>query len=490
MRAATTHPPASNGSGMVPRSKLRRSLGLWMATALVVGNMIGSGVFLLPSSLAAEAGPISIVALVLTGIGAMLLALVFANLGKAFPRTGGPYAYSRRAFGDFIGFQTAWGYWVAVWAGNAAIAIAFVGYASVFWGSLETNKLLAAGVGIGVIWFLTWINILGTRQGGITQVLTTVLKFVPLAVIGIIGLFFMEGGNFTPWTPKGGTWDGITSAAALTLWAFIGLESATVPAEELKNPERDLPRATIYGTLVTTMLYVLAIVAIMGIIPMERLAESSSPFALAASEIFGGTWGKVVALVAMVSTFGCLNGWILLQGRVPLAAAEDGLFPKKFAEVDPVRRTPVFGLVVSSLLVSGLMLMNYTDALVEQFTFFLLLATLTTLVPYAYSAAAEVQMFFTDRALFSGRKMVRDTVIASFAFAYSVWAIWGAGYEIIAKGFLLILGGIPVYVYMKWRQSQTAPAERPGDRPAPVVRAPEPVVDAERGEAMLHLTDA
>jgi APA family basic amino acid/polyamine antiporter len=442
-----------------------------MATALVIGNMIGSGVFLLPSSLAAEAGPISIFALVLTGLGAMMLALVFANLGKAFPRTGGPYAYSRRAFGDFVGFQTAWGYWIAVWAGNAAIAVAFVSYAGVFWGDLETNRLLAALAGISVIWFLTWVNALGARQGGITQVITTVMKFVPLAVIGIIGLFYIEGSNFTPLAPHGSAWSGISTAAALTLWAFIGLESATVPAEEVKDPERNLPRATIIGTLVTTAVYVLAIVAIMGIIPIDRLAESGSPFALAASEIFGGAWGKVVAFVAMVSTFGALNGWILLQGRVPLAAAEDGLFPKRFAAVHPERGTPIFGLVVSSILVSGLMLMNYNSGLVDQFTFFLLLATLTTLVPYAYSAAAEVQMLFQDRELFSGRKLARDATIAGLAFAYSVWAIYGSGFEVIAKGFLLMMFGIPVYVYLKWRQSReltvtvesvtTAPALEP-----------------------------
>lgn len=459
MRAATKQPPAASGSTNGAKPKLKRSLGLWMATALVVGNMIGSGVFLLPSSLAAEAGPISIIALLFTGAGAVMLALVFANLGRAFPRTGGPYAYTRRAFGDFIGFQTAWGYWIAVWAGNAAIAVAFVGYAAVFWESLATNKLLAAAVGIGTIWLLTWINALGVRQGGITQMITTIMKFVPLAVIAILGLFFIEGDNFTPLSPHGSAWSGITTAAALTLWAFIGLESATVPAEEVKNPERNLPRATIYGTLVTTLVYVLAIVAIMGIIPIGQLAESGSPFALAATQIFGGAWGKVVALVAMISTFGALNGWILLQGRVPLAAAEDGLFPKAFAKVHDRYRTPVFGLVVSSILVSGLMLMNYSDALVDQFTFFLLLATLTTLVPYAYSAAAEIQMFFADRELFSGRKLARDTVIALLAFAYSVWAIYGSGFEIIAKGFLLMMFGVPVYVYLKWRQSRDGAKE-------------------------------
>src|SRR6185312_120937 len=157
-----------------------RSMGLWMATALVIGNMVGSGIFLLPASLAGAAGPMSIFGWIFTGVGAMLLALVFARLGRAMPRTGGPYAYARRAFGDFIGFQTAWGYWIAAWAGNAAIAIAFVGYLAVFSGTLGTNNLAAAGLGIAVIWLLTFVNILGARESGVVQVITTVLKFVPL----------------------------------------------------------------------------------------------------------------------------------------------------------------------------------------------------------------------------------------------------------------------------------------------------------------------
>ena len=437
--------------------KLKRSMGLWMAIALVVGNMIGSGIFLLPSALAGE-GSISILAWVFTGAGAMLLALVFSNLGRAFPRTGGPYAFAREAFGDFIGFQTAWGYWIAVWAGNAAIAVAFVSYASVFVPALATNSLLAVLTGVGAIWGLTALNILGARQGGVMQVATTVLKFVPLAIIAIVGLFFIKGGNYTPFAPSG-VFSGLTAAAALTLWAFIGLESATVAAEEVKNPERNIPRATLIGTGIATAVYILATISIMGIIPLGQLAQSASPFADAAGVIFGAGWVvKAIAAVAMVSSFGALNGWILLQGRVPLAAAQDGLFPKRFAKVHGERKTPVFGLVVSSILVTGLMFMNYTSSLVEQFTFVLLLATLTTLVPYAYSAAAQVYLFIKRPELFDGIKLVRHTVIAALAFAYSVWAIVGSGQEVVAKGFVLLMLGVPVYVYLKYRESKSAGA--------------------------------
>jgi len=452
MAVETRAPDARSVAGERPR--LKRSLGLWMATALVVGNMIGSGIFLLPSSLAAEAGPVSILGWIFTGVGAILLAMVFANLGRAFPRTGGPYAYSRRAFGDFIGFQTAWGYWIAAWVGNAAITYAFVSYLSVFWGELATNNVLAAAVGIATIWLLTLVNIWGVRQSGAVQLVTTVLKFVPLALIGLIGIFFINGDNYTPFSPHGSTWSGLSIAATLTLWAFIGLESATIPAEEIKNPEKTLPRATILGTGITTLVYLLATIAIMGVVSTQALAGSNAPFAMAAREIFGGRWGDVVALIAMISAFGALNGWILVTGRVSLAAAEDGLFPRKFAEVHGERKTPVFGLIVAAVLISGLMIMQYNSSLVDQFTFVLLLATLTTLVPYAYSAAAGLYMYFADRRLFEGRKLARDVAIASLALAFSIWAIYGAGYEVIAKGFLLLMLGVPVYVYMKYRESK------------------------------------
>jgi basic amino acid/polyamine antiporter, APA family len=430
--------------------KLKRSMGLSMATALVVGNMVGSGVFLLPATLAGTAGPISMLGWLFTGAGAVLLALVFANLGRALPRQGGPYAYAKRAFGDFIGFQTAWGYWIAVWAGNAAIAVAFVSYLTVFWPEVGDNNLLGALVGIGLIWLLTATNIMGARESGIVQLATTVLKFVPLAVIGIVGLFFIDGGNYEPFSPNGASLSLLSTTAALTLWAFIGLESATVPADEVKDPERTIPRATIIGTVLATLLYIVATAAIMGIIPTDQLAASTSPFADAAGEVFGGGWDKVIAAVALVSTFGALNGWILLQGRVPMAAAEDGMFPAPFARVHGKRRTPVFGLVVSSVLVTALMLMNYTKGLVDAFEFVILLATLTTLVPYAFSAAAQAWLWLVERETFRPLHLVRDVVVATLAFAYSVWAIAGAGDDIVTKGFVLLLAGIPVYIGMRW----------------------------------------
>jgi basic amino acid/polyamine antiporter, APA family len=464
------------------RPTLKRSLGLSMATALVVGNMVGSGVFGLPSSLAST-GPISLLAWVFTGAGAILLALVFANLGRAYPRTGGPYAYTRRAFGDFAGFWTAWGYWIAAWAGNAAIATIFVSYGTVFWSDLGSNNLLAFSVGLGVIWLLTLVNMAGVRESGIVQLVTTVLKFVPLLLIGLIGLFYIKSGNFTPFDPNHaslvGHWHAITFAGTLTLWAFLGLESATIPAEEIKDVEKTLPRATILGTVATTALYVLATVSVMGVIPAAQLADSNAPFADAARQMWGASVlgvspDKLIAAVAMISTFGALNGWILIQGRIPLAAAEDGLFPRQFAQVSGTRRTPVVGLVVSSVLLTALMAMNYQSSLVDTFTKVIILATLTTLVPYAFAAAAQLMLMFREPERFSGRRLAVDTVVAVLAFTYAFWMIYGAGQEYIAQGFLLLMAGIPVYVFLKWRQSKDAQPVAPEWVPPAVAAAAPP----------------
>ena len=451
-----------------------------MATALVIGNMIGSGIFLLPSSLAATAGPVSLVAWVLTGAGAMCLALVFATLGRAYPQTGGPYVYVRKAFGDLMGFWTAWSYWIALWVGNAAIATAFAAYLSVFWADASSPRT-ATALAIALVWIMTLVNLAGVRQAGRVQLVTAVIKFVPLLLIGVVGLFFIDADNFQPFTIHEGFDWGINAAALLTLWAFTGLESATVPADEVKDPERTIPRATVIGTAAATAVYLLSSIALFGMIPSATLAESTSPFADGANAIFGGTWGgEAIAIVAMVSIAGALNGWILLQGRVPFAAAQDGLFPARFATVDEKRGTPAFGIVVGSLLATALLALNFREGggVVDLFTEIITIATLAALIPYAFSAAAEIYLAIVDRQSFSGVNLARSSIIALLALAYSSWAIRGAGYEAVTEGFMLLLAGIPVFLWVTWRgrrgeqrgsgvaakPSIIAPSARPGLR--------------------------
>jgi APA family basic amino acid/polyamine antiporter len=462
---------------MSTQSLSRRKLGLGMATALVIGNMIGSGIFLLPSSLAPYGG-ISIVGWVFTAVGAMLLAMVFARLARAYPRTGGPYAYSQLAFGDFVGFQTAWGYWINIWVGNAAIAVAFAGYLAVFWPEVGANPMWGALVAVAAIWLLTGVNALGVRAGGWVQAATTVVKLLPLVAVGFFGLFHVNRGNFQPFNASGDSnFAAVTAVAALTLWAFIGLESATVPAEEVENPERTIPLSTILGTTIAVAVYILGTIAVLGTVPQAQLSASTAPFSDAANVIFGGWAGPLVAIGALVSTFGCLNGWILLQGQVPLAAARDGVFPAVFAQRNDAG-VPLTGLVVSSGLATILVATNYAGGLVALFTFAILLATLATLIPYAYAAMAELMLLATERARFNIRNLAVDVVVALLAFGYALWAISGAGADVVLKGTLLFLAGIPIYVMIKWRATATAPMAAPAQRMTAAALASRPAPEA------------
>jgi basic amino acid/polyamine antiporter, APA family len=460
------------------RARKVAGLGLSMATALVVGNMIGSGVFLLPAALGSY-GPVSLVAFAITAVGAILLALVFARLGRTYPETGGPYVYSKRAFGDFIGFWQAWGYWIAAWAGNAAIAIAFVSYLGEYWSTVRHNNVVAALAAVAAIWVCTAVNVAGVRQSGVLQVVTTVMKFIPLAAIAVIGLFYVHAHNFGPFNASGDSiYGAVTAAATLTLWSFIGLESATVPAEDVRDPDRTIPWSTIVGTAVTAVVYILGTFVVFGVLGSAAAAKSGAPFSDAAKIMWGSAGGHIITICALAATFGALNGWILIQGQIPFAAARDRVFPKPFQR-QTASGSPWVGLVVSSVLVTGLVFMNYNASLVSQFTFIILLATLTTLIPYAFSAAAELMLFISDRDAFSMPRFAKDSIIATLAFAYSVWTIAGSGYQVVFRGFMLLLAGIPVYVFMKWRAATDSTAvpvvTEPGDLPAPPVRAPEPV---------------
>ncbi len=427
-----------------------------MCTALVVGNMVGSGVFLLPASLAPYGG-ISIVGWLVSAGGAVCLALVFARLGRFLPKLGGPYAYAHYGFGDFGGFLVAWAYWISIWTTNAALAVAFISYMTVFWPALATTPALAGGMAIGSLWLLTAVNSSGVRPAGHVQLVTTILKLLPLIAIGTIGLLYFRGDHFVPFNPSGGSAGAaITATVTLTLWAFLGLESGTVPAADVVDPERTIPRATVMGTLIAGAVYIISTVAVMGIIAPAALANSTAPYADAARSIWG-SWGRyVLGAGAAVSCFGALNGWILLSGQLPRAAALDGLLPGRLTHLSG-RGTPTVGLIFSSLIATVLILMNYTRGLVGAFTFLILLATLATLVPYVFSSMTEMLVIMRERATRGMARILGPATVAAVAFAYSLWAVAGSGRDAVYWGFMLLIAGLPVYVAMIWRKK---PADR------------------------------
>jgi APA family basic amino acid/polyamine antiporter len=407
-----------------------------------MGNMIGSGVFLLPASLAAYRG-LSIIGWIASAAGAVCLALVFARLARFRPASGGPYAFTRMAYGDFAGFLVAWGYWISTWSANAALSVAFVGYLDPFIPSIVRSPPAAATLAITMIWLLTAVNCIGLLAAGRVQLATTVLKILPLAIVGLAGVFAFAPAHFSMTNVEGGAVKGVLATMTLTLWAFLGLECATVPAASIDNPSRTIPRATIIGTILTAAIYLVSTIGVMSLLDPAALATSTAPFADAARVIGGEGAARIIALGAAISAFGALNGWVLMVGQIPMAVAQDGLFPRPFARISS-RGTPAIGMIIGAVLSTALVAMNHTRGLVELFTYIILLATLSNLVPYAFcSLAGFLLRRPPDRLSWSSGA----AVVSGLAFIYSMFAIIGAGAEVVFAGFLLMMAGLPVYAW-------------------------------------------
>ena len=405
--------------------------------------MIGSGVFLLPASLAAYGG-LSLIGWMISAAGSVCLALVFARLAGFRPASGGPYAYTRQAYGDLAGFLVAWGYWISVWTTNAALAVAFVGYLDPFVPSIVRNPLAAASLAVGMVWLLTAVNCRGTLGAGRVQLATTALKILPLLLIGIAGTLAFEPSHFSFSGVTGGVGKSILATVTLTLWAFLGLESATVPAGLTADARRTIPRATIIGTLIAAAIYLLGTIGVMSLIDPATLATSTAPFADAARVLAGDRAAALVAIGAAISCFGALNGWVLVVGQLPMAVADDGLFPRVFARRSS-RGTPAFAMIIGAALSTALVAMNYTRGLVELFTFIILLATLSTLVPYTFCSLAGVILHRRERTM---TWSTGASIVSGLAFLYALFAIGGAGPDVVFSGFLLLLAGLPVYAWV------------------------------------------
>lgn len=422
-----------------------------MATALVVGNMIGSGIFLLPAALA-PFGADNLTGWAVTAAGAVTLALVFARLSLTVPGAGGPYAYTREAFGDLAGFTVGWAYWVSIWVGNAAIATAAVGYLGSFVPWMTRSPLNTALTTLGFVWVFTLINCAGIRAAGWAQGLTTLLKLVPLAAA--VGLLLTRldavrwpGGPGAPFT-LGGT----ASVVTLALWALLGLESATIPSDKVEGGGRTVCRATMWGTALTVAVSAAACAAVLLLLPAARVAASNAPFADLASAAWGAGAARAVALFAAISALGALNGWTLLQGELPRAMAEDGLFVRAFARTSRAG-APTAALLATSGIVTALVLFTVSRSLVGIFTFFVLLATTATLVAYLACALALLKLRARGRPGGARAGLTGIGILACAGAAYSVAALAGAGREAVLWGGVLLLAGLPVHWVLRRRRA-------------------------------------
>jgi arginine:agmatine antiporter len=419
-------------------------MGLLQATMLVAGNMIGTGVFLLPVNLA-HVGGIAIFGWLIATLGVAALGLTFAKLGELNPQQGGPYAYARDFLGPYAGFQTNYVYWFGNWIGNIAIAVAAIGYLAELVPGIThpPGSVLATAA---LIWLLTFANILGPRVVGALETWTMALALIPILAIALLGWIWFNPDTFLAgWNVTGESNLHATSrAASMALWAYMGIESAAVSAGVIENPSRNVPLATLSGLALAAVVYVLSSSVIMGIVPNEELRTSHAPFAEAARLVIGSAGAIVISVCAVLKSVGSLGGWMLLVGQSAQAAANDGMFPRIFARLNS-NGVPGIGLAIVGVLMTIVLFATVSPTVADQFGRIVDLAVILIIVPYVYSAVAVVKVIYD-------KQLPRKTFqlykwIALTAVVYCLWAVIGGDPDTVVHAMVALLISVPLYPF-------------------------------------------
>jgi APA family basic amino acid/polyamine antiporter len=434
---------------------MKRVMGFWRCWGLVIGIVIGNGVFMLPAILAPY-GALSVAAWIIAGVGTIFIALVLGMLAKRHSMQGGIYGFTRETQGDLAGFLIAWGYWISILAAVAAGAVAVTGYLSFFVPTISSNPMLSAIISISFIWLITAINITGIKAACTFQLVTSLLKLLPLFIISVGALFLGDPANAVVNSTPANTADQpstlflISEMVMITMWAYIGIEAVTLPSDNIICPEKNIPRALIIGTLTVTAIYISLSYGIMTLIPLADLAKSTAPIADAASIILGPWGAGFIAIAALISIISSINANTLIVGIMPAALAKDKLMPEFFS-IKNKAGIPIKTVILSGFLSSILVVMSFSEGLLSAFKTLIMLSTLTVLLPYATSSLAEIVM--QKRELTATTKINwMSFVIALIALLFSVFAIIGSGLMIALQGLILFAAGLPFYFWSKREQ--------------------------------------
>lgn len=443
-------------------SHSKGKMGLLGATSLVVANMVGTGLFLLPSTLA-NIGSISIFGWIVSAIGATALGLVFAHLGMIEPKAGGPYAYARDHLGPFPAFQTNFLYWGANVIGNVAIAVSVTGYLAVFFPALK-GPWFANICTAGVIWLFIWINTRGAGAVGRFTTVSTIAGILPVAFVGLLGWLWFQPDVFRAgWNPEAlSTTSAVGRSASIALWAFLGVESASVSAGVIENPKRNVPLATIIGLLVSTVIYVVCCTVIMGILPNAELRSSSAPFAEAAGLMLGRWAAVVISLAAILKASGALVGWMLIVAQSGQAAANDDMFPRRFA-VTNVHGIPVQNLVITGILMNGILVLTTSPDVATQFGEITNATVVLMVLPYIYSVVAMWRLNRTV-GIPSGKRHAL-VGIGLLACLYCVGVVLGQSAALDRKALTVLLFTAPLFALVRVGESMAGVAPGRGGRP-------------------------
>ncbi len=423
-----------------------RQLGFWMCTALVIGNMIGMGIFVLPASLA-PLGFNVFIGWAATVFGCALLAIVFVMLVRRMPEADGPFGYIRATLGEGVAFGALWCYWVSIWIANATLAVGAAGYLMSVVPPLA--QFPAAFIAAGLVWLFVVINLFGTRMGGRVQVLTVGLKLIPLALVILLGLWMLvaEPAAYAENIPAQPISLHATMAAStIALFAMLGLESATVPAGRVRDPEKTIPRATLVGTLLTAGIYVAVTAIATLLVPQATLAASNAPFVDVLDRLLGAGQGRWLALFVIISGLGCLNGWTLVVAELTRTLATRQLLPPMFAGSNRYG-APAPALLLVGALATGVALLNYGETLVKGFTFLSIITTAANLPVYLCCSLGLIWLWRRDP-----NKVPRLAWLFGIGgTTFSIYAFIGVGREPFLWALALAAAGVPVYFWMRWR---------------------------------------
>jgi putrescine:ornithine antiporter len=414
-----------------------KKMTMMQLTLVVAVNMMGSGIIMLPTNMA-KVGAISLLSWIITALGSMAIAYAFAQAGVYNQRPGGMAAYAEDAYGKDGYFVTFLLYFFSLAIANVAIAISAVGYLAGFFPAMAATPIATCISVIVLLWLTTVANFGGPSITGKIGAVTVWGVIIPVAGLSVIGWFWFSGATFSQaWNPKGmPLLEGMGSSIALTLWAFLGMESAAQNSDAVENPKRDVPLACLLGTLGAAVIYILSTTVIQGIVPNDELAKSTGPFALAYAKMFNPTIGSIIMALAVFACVGSLLGWQFTIAQTAKTAAADRFFPAIFSKENRLG-APVAGMIIMGVVQTALALMTISPSLSEQFGALVNLAVVTNVIPYILALTALPIMMKANNV--SSGVYTRNMVITMVALLYSVYALYASGGSAVMGG-MLVLG--------------------------------------------------
>jgi basic amino acid/polyamine antiporter, APA family len=412
-------------------------MGIWAVISLVISAQLGSAIFTLPTSLA-PLGSISIFGWLISGTGAILLALVFSYLCINMPKSGGPHAYVQAAFGEIPAFYTSWVYWLISWISSTVVIIAATEFLLHLLG--DHGKFFNLFIEILILTIFTLINIRSMLLVGVFELILTILKCLPLIIIPIGGLFMLEKENFLPFNATNfSDFEVLNQASIITFWGFIGLESATATTGVINNPAKIVPRAVVIGTVFVAIISMLNSIGIMAIIPADQLAHEMAPYARACYLLFGGISDKLMAIIGLIACLGTLNAWILTSGQIALGASQDKLLPEIFGRTNK-NNIPYMSIILSYLGTIVLLLFTLDDNLALQLKLFVDFSVTAFLFVYLACMLAFLKLKIGSK---------KQIAISLAALLFCLWAISATSWGNKLITFGVIASGVPLYYFNK-----------------------------------------